>query len=60
MREWVDNGAQLGWLIDADRRSVLIYRSGQPPEERVGIGQLTGENPVQGFRLELVDIWQGL
>lgn len=28
MQEWIENGAQLGWLIDPDKRTVYIYRSG--------------------------------
>ena len=28
MREWIENGAQLGWLIDADRRTIYVYRPG--------------------------------
>src|SRR6266496_2338183 len=53
MQEWIDNGAQLGWLIDADRRTVHIYRPGQPPEERPDINQLAGEGQVEGFSLDL-------
>src|SRR5450432_1316355 len=26
MREWIDNGAQLAWLIDPENRTVEIYR----------------------------------
>jgi Uma2 family endonuclease len=60
MRAWIENGAQLGWLIDADRRTVIIYRPGQEPEDRVDVPYLDGEGPVAGFRLELQDIWEGL
>jgi Uma2 family endonuclease len=60
MREWMENGASLGWLIDADSRTVYIYRPGQDPEEFVGVDHVTGEGPVEGFRLELADIWQGV
>lgn len=60
MSEWIDNGAALGWLIDADRRTVYVYRPGQEPEELVNPGHLSGEGIVEGFRLELGDIWQGL
>ena len=52
MREWVENGAELGWLIDADRRTVHIYRSGQEPEETVAINSLGADGPVHGFRLD--------
>lgn len=28
MREWMDNGTQLGWLLDPDHRVAYIYRPG--------------------------------
>lgn len=28
----LDNGCQMGWLIDPDERSILIYPSGQQPK----------------------------
>ena len=60
MREWIENGVELGWLIDADRPTVYIYRSGQEPEEAVAINSLAGDGPVLGFRLDLEDVWRGL
>ena len=60
MREWVENGARLGWLIDADRRTIHIYRPEREPEELVDMDQIVGEGPVEGFVLELGDIWRGL
>lgn len=53
MQEWIDNGAQLGWLIDPERRTVEIYRQGRDPEVRSGIERIAGEGPVDGFELEL-------
>src|SRR5579871_3012951 len=32
MREYIENGAKLGWLIDPDSRVAFIYRPGQEPE----------------------------
>lgn len=60
MREWIDNGAALGWLIDADRRTIYVYRPGREPEELVDVHHIDGEGPVEGFRLELSRVWQGL
>ena len=60
MREWIDNGAQFGWLIDADRRTIHVYRPGREPEELANLDHIDGEGPVEGFRLELNDIWEGL
>jgi Uma2 family endonuclease len=57
MREWIDNGAQLGWLIDADRRKIYIYRPGKEPEESVDIDHIDGEGPVAGLRIDLSLVW---
>jgi Uma2 family endonuclease len=45
MREWIDNGAELGWLIDPDRRTICVYRPGKEPEELVDIDHIDGEGP---------------
>jgi len=50
----------LAWLIDGDARAVWIYRPGKAPEKRTGITKLAGEGPVQGFVLDLKEIWAGL
>jgi Uma2 family endonuclease len=61
MEEWMRGGVELGWLIQADRKTVYIYRAGQPePEKRTGIKKLKGEGPVAGFELDLTDICAGL
>ena len=60
MREWMDNGAQLGWLLDADRKIAYIYRPGQEAEELAKPQKLTGEGAVAGFTLNLTEIWAGL
>jgi Uma2 family endonuclease len=60
MREWMENGAGLGWLIHPDTRTVYIFRPGQEPEALVDVDHVEGEGPVEGFRLDLTDIWKGL
>jgi Uma2 family endonuclease len=60
MCEWIENGAALGWLIDAKRRTVHIYRPGREPEQIVNADHVDGERPVEGFRLELGVIWREL
>ena len=60
MRDWIGNGAALGWLIDADRRTIHVYRPGREPEALVDASHVGGEGPVEGFRLELSEIWQEL
>jgi Uma2 family endonuclease len=60
MREYLENGAQLGWLIDPDRRSVAIYRPNAGVETRTEIDSIVGEGPVAGFVLDLSSVWDPL
>ncbi len=57
MREYMANGAELGWLIDPQKRSVAIYRPGGEVETRTDINSLAGEGAVTGFVLDLTFIW---
>jgi Uma2 family endonuclease len=60
MSEWIENGAQLGWLLDPDRRTAYIYRPGCDPERLVNPERIAGEGPVAGFVLVLAGVWAGL
>jgi Uma2 family endonuclease len=61
MGDWMANGVQLSWLIDGDNQTVCLYRAGQrDAEKRGGIAKLAGEGPLEGFELNLTDIWAGL
>ena len=57
MREYMDNGARLGWLIDAKNRRIEIYRQGQEVEVRSQPQTLSGEDVLPGFVLQLDLIW---
>jgi Uma2 family endonuclease len=57
MQSWIDNGTQLGWLIDPDNEKVWIYKKDEKPEEVNGFDKsLSGENVLQGFTLFLKDL----
>jgi len=60
MEQWIANGAQLAWLIDADHKTVYIYRPGHSVTIRRNIMELAGEGLVEGFTLKLRAIWKGL
>lgn len=53
MREYIENGTQLGWLIDRPDRQVEVYRSGQPVEILEAPTSLSGESVLPGFVLPL-------
>jgi Uma2 family endonuclease len=60
MQDWIDNGAQLGWLLDPDHRIAYIYRPGCTPDKLANPECLVGEGPVAGFVLKLGEIWAEL
>jgi len=60
MSEWLANGAQLGWLIDPEVRTVEIYRPGFDAETVGGVSSVRGVGPVDGFVLELGPVWDPL
>ncbi|HVN03019.1 MAG TPA: Uma2 family endonuclease [Bryobacteraceae bacterium] len=57
MREWIGNGAQLAWLIDPTARVVYIYRPNETPERLENPDRVAASAPVDGFVLEMPDIW---
>ena len=57
LREYVDNGAMLGWLIDPLRREVFVYRRNAPAECLRAPAHLSAEPLLAGFRLELQEVW---
>jgi Uma2 family endonuclease len=58
MDEWIENGTQLGWLIDPDRRAVYVYRPKQEVQLFVSAVQIIGVTPVDGFVLDLTPVWE--
>ena len=60
MREYLANGAQLGWLIDPGTRTVEVYRARREPQVLAAAQTVSGEGPVQGFVLDLSPVWNPL
>ncbi|MGF1492139.1 MAG: Uma2 family endonuclease [Microcoleaceae cyanobacterium] len=53
MREYMNNGVQLGWLIDRDHDTVKIYRHRQADQMVTLPAKLSGEQVLPGFELEI-------
>jgi Uma2 family endonuclease len=53
MREYLDAGVQLGWLINPQQQQVEIYRPGVDVEVRNLPTELSGESLLPGFILSL-------
>jgi len=57
MQEYIDNGAQLGWLIDPFEKHVHIYRPGQPVTVLDNPTSVSGDPVLLGFVLSLNELW---
>ncbi|MEG3898768.1 Uma2 family endonuclease [Microcoleus sp. SVA1_B6] len=58
MREYRENGARLGWLIDPQNRRVEIYRQQNEVEILIDPTELSGEDVLPGFVLNLRRVWR--
>ena len=57
MREYMDSGARLGWLINRQQQQVEIYRPNREVEILQSPQNLSEEGVLPGFILDLTPIW---
>ncbi|MEA5621026.1 Uma2 family endonuclease [Cronbergia sp. UHCC 0137] len=57
MREYIENGLSLGWLINPKNKQVEIYRHNQEVEILKSPKNLSGEDVLPGFILDLKPIF---
>lgn len=57
MREYLANGARLGWLIDPVEKRVSIYRPDQPIEVLDDPATVSGDPVLSGFVLFVRELW---
>ena len=55
MEQWIGNGARVAWLVDLYQRQVTVYTAGG---QSVYLDAFTGTGPVQGFVLNLANVWR--
>jgi Uma2 family endonuclease len=60
MLEWITNGVEVAWMIDPQERSVSIYTKSAEPVVLTNPERVHGSGPVDGFVLELAEIWSGI
>ena len=58
MQEYMDNGARLGWLIDALTRRVHLYQPQRQPEIIEAPNTVSADPLLPGFALNLQTIWE--
>lgn len=57
MQEYLNNGVQLGWLIEPSAKTVEIYRIDKQVEILNNPQTLSGEDVLPGFTLDLTEIF---
>lgn len=57
MGEYVENGARLGWLIDPPNKRVHVYGANGEIEILDNAQKVSGEDVLEGFELDLTEIW---
>jgi Uma2 family endonuclease len=57
MQEYIENGAELGLLLDPFDRAVYIYRPGEGVVHLEDPQSVDGDPVLRGFTLKLSDIW---
>jgi len=60
MQLWMENGAQLAWLVDPIDGSVTIYRPDNAPETLDRPEVVKAGAPVEGFELRCTRLWPAL
>jgi Uma2 family endonuclease len=58
MQEYIDNQVKLGWLINRKTRQVEIYRQGESVKMLESPRELSGEDVLPGFILDMAIIWE--
>jgi Uma2 family endonuclease len=57
MQAYGENGVRLGWLINPQERQVEIYRLSQEKEVLTAPTELSGEEVLPEFVLDLATVW---
>lgn len=58
MTEYLENGAQLGWLIDPEVRQIHMYRPSKAIVVLENVAEITADPELPGFVLDLREIWE--
>lgn len=57
MREYIENGVRLGWLIDPQEKTVHVYRQNGAIEILENPETISGEDVLTDFKLSVRRIW---
>jgi Uma2 family endonuclease len=57
MKEYMENGASLGWLFDPQNKTVYVYKPNQPVQKLQNPNILSGDPGLPGLIINVPEIW---
>lgn len=57
MSEFLENGTELGWLLDLERRNVYVHQKGEPELMLKDPSSISGAPLLSGFSFHPSDFW---
>lgn len=57
MREYIGNGAELGWLLDPTSKTVWVYERERAPRRLEQPAAISGDPLLRGLVLDLAPVW---
>jgi Uma2 family endonuclease len=60
MREYMKNGARLGWLLDPVRKQAIVYRQKATPKTLDNPQRMSADPILPGFTLDVPQIWAAI
>jgi Uma2 family endonuclease len=57
MKEWIDNGCQLAWMVNPKKRTTTLYRSNGDVVVKPFTEWLDGEDILPGFSINMAAIF---
>jgi Uma2 family endonuclease len=60
MREYINNGCQLGWLIDPNEQTYMIFTPQNTNPEKLPFGIINGGNVLEGLEIDLTTVFEDI
>ena len=60
MKEWVANGCQLGWLIDPNEKTYMIFSPQNTNPEKQPFGVIDGGTVLEGLEIDLTTVFEDI
>lgn len=60
MREYISNGCQLGWLIDPNQQTYMIFTPQNTNPEKLPFGIINGGEVLEGLEIDLRNVFEDI